>query len=127
MKKLLKTAAIGAIAIASSFALAQPAMASSLSWNVSDGLISYVDSTNQYCVKAYDSEGARQVKANLRISGSSGGGTTITDKNNYYGDMGPTCITLNAFKEDTTLVVSVSTYWGERGSWVGRGSRSFTR
>jgi hypothetical protein len=38
MKKLLKTAAIGAIAIASSFALAQPAMASSLSWNVSDGV-----------------------------------------------------------------------------------------
>ncbi|MGI5284007.1 hypothetical protein ACQEVF_11800 [Nonomuraea polychroma] len=120
MKKLLKTAAVGAIVVASSFAMAQPAMASDLSWNVSDGLISYADSTNKFCVRAYDSEGARQVKATLN-------GYVITDKNNYYGDPGGTCIYLNAYAEGARLVVSASTYWGERGTWVGRGSRTFYR
>ncbi|TMR25669.1 hypothetical protein ETD86_00650 [Nonomuraea turkmeniaca] len=126
MKNLLKTTVVGAALVASSFAMAQPAMASSLSWNVSDGLISYADASNKFCVRAYDSEGARQVTVTL--TPVNGGSTiTITDKNNYYGHSGGTCRYLNnTYKENTSLRATARSYWGERGTWVGRGTRSFT-
>ncbi|MET9251074.1 hypothetical protein [Nonomuraea sp. NPDC003709] len=127
MKNLLKAAAVGAALVASSAAMAQPAMASDLSWTFSDGVISYNDSTNKFCVRAYDSEGARQVSATITPTGG-GRSVTVTDKNDFYGHSGGTCIYLNSsyVPENTSLSVSAKSYWGERGTWVGRGSRTIT-
>ncbi|MCG5218359.1 hypothetical protein [Streptosporangium sp. KLBMP 9127] len=125
MKNLLKTAVVGAALVASSLAMAQPAMASTFSWNVSDGVISYDDASNKFCVRAYDSEGARSVEVTL--TSSSGLKYTITDLNNYYGKPGGTCRYLNnTYSENTSLSATARSYWGERGTWVSRGSKSFT-
>ncbi|MGP3962205.1 hypothetical protein ACTWPT_40060 [Nonomuraea sp. 3N208] len=124
MKNLLKTAVVGAAVVASSLAMAQPAMASSFSWNVGDGVISYDDASNKFCVRAYDSEGARSVEVELPAGGST---FTITDLNNYYGKPGGTCRYLNnIYSENRSLTVTAESYWGERGTWVDRGSKSFT-
>jgi hypothetical protein len=125
MKNLLKTAAVGAVLVASSVAMAQPAMASDLSWTFSDGVISYRDSTNKFCVRAYDSEGARQVTATMTPTGG-GRSVALTDKNDFYDHPGGTCIYLNGHPENTSLSVTAKSYWGERGTWVGRGSRTIT-
>ncbi|MGW4967048.1 hypothetical protein ACWEPL_58350 [Nonomuraea sp. NPDC004186] len=125
MKNLLKAAAVGAALVASSAAMAQPAMASDLSWTFSDGVISYNDSTNKFCVRAYDSEGARQVTATITPTGGSRS-VTFTDKNDYYGHSGGSCMYLNGYSENTSLTVTAKSYWGERGTWVGRGSRTIT-
>ncbi|MCG5217751.1 hypothetical protein [Streptosporangium sp. KLBMP 9127] len=125
MRNLLKVAVVGAALVASSVAMTQPAMASDLSWNVSDGAISYSDSKNKFCARAYDSEGARQVKVTVTAVGK----PTIAfiDKNNYYGHSGGRCVYLTNYREDTRLTVTAATYWGERGTWVNRRTKSFSR
>ncbi|MFI6478030.1 hypothetical protein ACIBH1_08870 [Nonomuraea sp. NPDC050663] len=118
LKNIVKTAVAGIGFAAATLAIAQPASASSFSWNVGDGLITYVDSGNRLCVEAYDSEGARWVE--VRINGR-----TYRDNNNYYGDPGSLCWTLS-LTENATYTATARSYWGERGTTISRGSRSFT-
>ncbi|MFB4270397.1 hypothetical protein [Nonomuraea sp. GTA35] len=127
MKNPFKAAVVSAALVASSVAMAQPAMASDLSWTFSDGVISYRDSTNKFCVRAYDSEGGRQIRTTVTPTGG-GRAVNVTDKNNFYDHPGGTCVYLNSsyVPENTSITVTASSYWGERGTWVGRGSRTIT-
>ncbi|UBU14569.1 hypothetical protein [Nonomuraea gerenzanensis] len=116
-------AVVGAALVASAVVTAQPAMASDLSWTFSDGAISYRDSTNKFCVRAYDSEGARKVTVTATGGGRS---WSLTDQNDHYDHPGGTCISLNGHAENTSVTLTAKSYWGERGTWVGRGSRTIT-
>ena len=115
IKALGRMAVLGVTVAAATIFAAQPAFASDLNWNVGDGVVSYTDSTNTLCAHAYNSEGARQVLI-LNVG---------RDYNNYYGHTGSTCWYLNR-TENSSYTISVNTYWGERGDWVSRGSRTVT-
>jgi len=125
MKNLLKTAMVGATVAATTFALAQPALANSFSRNVSDGTVSYDDGGDRFCAQAFNSEGARWVRVQLVPISRSGPSPTITDYNNYYGHSGSTCTSLATAYEDTQYRADITTYWGERGTAVSRGSVTF--
>jgi hypothetical protein len=118
LKNIVKTAVAGIGLAVATLAFAQPASASSFSWNVGDGLVTYSDSGNALCIRAYDSEGARWVRVVVN-------GRSYTDYNNYYGDSGGTCWTLS-LTENATYTARASSYWGERGTTISRGSKSFT-
>ncbi|MEV0611895.1 hypothetical protein AB0I81_01140 [Nonomuraea sp. NPDC050404] len=119
MKKLSKFAAVSLGVVTASVVLTQPASAANYSWNVGDGTITYTDSSNTLCVRAFDTGGARQVTTNLFWS----------DKNNYYGDPGSSCgiVAGRELPEGTRIVIHVRTYWGERGTWVSKGNKTFYR
>jgi hypothetical protein len=119
MNKLAKFAAVGLGVVTASVVLAQPASAADYRWNVGDGVITYTDSSNTLCVHAYDTEGARQVTTNLFWD----------DQNYYYGDRGASCGIVGGRErpEGTRITIYVRTYWGERGTWVSKGSMSFIR
>ena len=126
MRNLLKTAVVGAGVAAATFALASPALANSFSKSVGDGTISYDDGADRFCAQAYNTDGARQVRVHLVPISRSGPSPEFTDKNNYYGHSGATCSTaLTSAYEDTYYRADVETYWGERGTWVNRGSTYF--
>ncbi|MDP4503227.1 hypothetical protein [Nonomuraea turcica] len=124
MKNLFKAAVVGAAVIASGAVMAQPAMASNLSWTFGDGVVSYADSGNKFCIRAYDSEGARQIKVLWRPTGTSNS-VTFTDKNNYYGHSGGTCWNLTS-TENVSITLTASSYWGERGTWKAQGHKTIT-
>jgi 3-oxoacyl-[acyl-carrier-protein] synthase III len=124
MKNLFKAAVVGAAVVTSGVVMAQPAMASDLSWTFGDGAVSYRDSGNDLCARAYDSEGARQVKV-LWTPHTTQRTSTFIDKNNYYGDSGGSCWDMAGTGENVTVTVTVSSYWGERG-WKNHGSRTIT-
>ncbi|MFI6814725.1 hypothetical protein ACIBG7_20095 [Nonomuraea sp. NPDC050328] len=125
MNKVFKTALVGAAVAVTSFGLAQPALANSFSKNVGDGTISYTDSSDSFCVQAYNSEGARWVEVTLTPVNGGGPTRTVRDNNNYYGHSGSTCTSLATAYEDTYYRASVRTYWGENGSTVSRGNTYF--
>ncbi|GAA4632687.1 hypothetical protein GCM10023196_067120 [Actinoallomurus vinaceus] len=125
MRKLFKTAVVGAGLAAVTFALATPASANSFSQNVGDGVISYDDASDTFCAKAYDSDGARLVEVHLVPLSRSGPDPWWTDRNNYFGAPGPWCKSLSSAYEDTYYRAEVRTYWGERDTWVTRGPYYF--
>ncbi|TMR10377.1 hypothetical protein ETD86_39780 [Nonomuraea turkmeniaca] len=125
MKKLIKTAVVGIGVAAASLALAQPASAASFTWNVGDGTVSYNDGTDTICAQAYNSEGPRWVEVVLAPVNGGGPSYTWRDNNNYYGHSGSTCRSLATAYEDTYYRATVRTYWGERGTIVSRGSKTF--
>lgn len=126
MKKLLKSSVVGVAAAAACVAMAQPALANSFTKNVSDGTISYNDSTDTFCVQAFNSEGARWVEVTLSSVVAGRGPTkTIRDNNNYYGHSGSTCTSLATAYEDSQYRAVVRSYWGERGTTVSRGTTTF--
>ncbi|MEX5633934.1 hypothetical protein [Parafrankia sp. FMc2] len=124
-KKSLKAALVATAAAAASLVLALPASAASFSLNVGDGTVTYSDGVNQFCLTAYNSEGARWVQAVVTpVSSSSAPSYTRRDNNNYYGHSGSTCWTINA-PEDTRYRAVITSYWGERGTTVSRGTQTF--
>lgn len=128
MRNVVRAAAVTVGAAALSLSLAQPASAAS--WgplNVGDGTVSYNDGADRICVKAYNSEGARQVKVTLtRLNKAGPSGFSVIDKNNYYGHSGNTCSTaLSRAYEDTQYRAVITTYWGERGTWKTRATKTF--
>jgi hypothetical protein len=125
MKNLLKTAVVGVTVAAATFALAQPALANSFSTNVGDGTVSYNDGEDRLCAQAFNTEGARWVRVTLVPLSRSGPSPTITDRNNYYGHSGSTCTSLATAYEDTRYRADITSYWGERGTTVSRGSVTF--
>ncbi|MFI7442854.1 hypothetical protein [Nonomuraea indica] len=125
MKKLLKTAVVGATVAAATFALSQPALANSFTKNVGDGTVSYSDADDRFCAQAFNTEGPRWVRVKLVPISRSGPSPTITDYNNSYGHSGSTCTSLATAYEDTHYRADITTYWGERGTTVSRGSVYF--
>ncbi|MFI6513713.1 hypothetical protein ACIBCT_39430 [Streptosporangium sp. NPDC050855] len=95
------------------------------SWNVGDGVVSYNDGTDSICAQAFNSEGARWVEVTLTPVNGGGPSYTWRDNNNYYGHPSATCRSLATAYEDTNYRATVKTYWGERGTTVSRGSRTF--
>lgn len=125
MRKSVKAALVSMTAAAASLVFALPASAASFSANVGDGTVSYSDAINQFCVYAYNSEGARWVQAVVTpVNNSSAPSYTRRDYNNYYGNSGTLCWTINA-PEDTYYRAVVTSYWGERGTTVSRGTWYF--
>lgn len=128
MKKVLRTAVVGAGVAAACLALAQPALANSFSKAVGDGTVSYTDSTDQFCAQAYNSEGLRSVTVKLTPVSGSGPTHHWTDKNINYssgGTSGATCRSLATAYEDTQYRAEIWSYWGERGTTVSRGTVTF--
>ncbi|RJL31349.1 hypothetical protein [Bailinhaonella thermotolerans] len=125
MKNLIKTAVAGIGVMAGSLLLAQPASAASFTWNVGDGQVVYNDSTDQICAQAFNTEGPRWVEVQLAPVNGGGPSYTWKDYNNSYGNPGSTCRSLATAYEDTQYRATVRTYWGERGTTVSRGSRTF--
>ncbi|MGN9837478.1 hypothetical protein ACTMTI_05075 [Nonomuraea sp. H19] len=122
MKKLIKTAVVGIGVAAASLALAQPASAASFSWNVGDGVVTYDDGADSICARAYTGEGSRWVEVSL--APVNGGGPSYTWRDTT-STSGPTCRSLATAYEDTYYRATVRTYWGERGTIVPRGSKTF--
>lgn len=122
MKKLIKTAVVGIGVAAASIALAQPAAAASFTWNVGDGTVTYNDSTDSICADAYTGEGSRWVE--VALVPVNGGGPSYTWRDDTSSG-NPTCRSLATAYEDTYYRATVRTYWGERGTIVNRGSKSF--
>lgn len=122
MKNLLKTAVVGVTVAAATFALAQPALANSFTKNVGDGTVSYDDGADRFCVTAFTGEGSRWVRVKLDAISRSGPEPTITD---YSSSSGATCASLATAYEDTQYRATITSYWGERGTTVSRGSVTF--
>ncbi|MFG2005123.1 hypothetical protein ACGFNU_38860 [Spirillospora sp. NPDC048911] len=127
MKKVLRTAVVGAGVATACFALAQPALANSFSKAVGDGTVSYNDDSDSFCAQAYNTEGLRSVTVKLTPISGSGPSHHWTDKNVNYsgGNSGPTCRSLATAYEDTQYRAEIWSYWGERGTTVSRGSVTF--
>ncbi|MFG3437533.1 hypothetical protein ACGF0J_09840 [Nonomuraea sp. NPDC047897] len=123
MKKLIRTAVVGMGVAAATFALAQPASAASFTWNVGDGTVSYNDGTDTICAQAYNTEGSRWVE--VKLTPVNGGGPSYTWRDSNTSHPGGTCRSLATAYEDTSYRATVRTYWGERGTVVSRGSRTF--
>lgn len=104
-------AAIGASAI--SLVIGQPAFANSFTASTQGGTASYNDGTDSFCVHAYDSEGARWVRAVLKPLNGVGPSPTIYDANN---DTTGNCGSLATAYEDTKYRATISAYWGETGT-----------
>jgi hypothetical protein len=122
MKNVLKTAVVGATVAAATFALSQPALANSFTRNVGDGTVSYDDASDRFCAEAFRTEGLRKVRVKLVPISRSGPSPTIEDSSSTSG---ATCGSLATAYEDTQYRADISTYWGERGTWVSRGSVTF--
>jgi hypothetical protein len=113
MRKTAKAAAVATGIAAVSLLLAQPALANSFSESTQGGTASYTDSSDSFCVHAYNSEGSRWVKAVLKPLNGVGPTVTVYDANN---DTGNNCGSLATAYEDTKYRATISAYWGETGT-----------
>ena len=108
-----KSAIVAIAASAASLALAQPALANSFTTSTQGGTASYNDGTDSFCVHAYDSEGARWVKAVLKPLNGVGPKPTSYDAND---DTAGACGSLATAYEDTKYRATITAYWGETGT-----------
>ncbi|WP_067484074.1 hypothetical protein [Actinomadura hibisca] len=128
MKKLLRTAAVGAGIATVGLTFAQPALANTFNKAVGDGTVSYNDTTDQFCAQAYNTEGLRSITVKLTPISQSGPSHNWTDKNSNYasgGTSGATCRSLSSAYEDTQYRAEIWSYWGERGTTISRGTVTF--
>ncbi len=108
-----KSTIVAIVASAASLVLAQPAFANSFTTSTQGGTASYTDGSDSFCVHAYDSEGARWVRAVLKPLNGVGPTPTIYDANN---DTTGNCGSLATAYEDTNYRATITAYWGETGT-----------
>lgn len=128
MKKLLRTALVGAGAVTACLALAQPASANSFDKGVVEGSVSYRDASDNFCAFAHNNTYTRTyVRVKLTALSRPGPSRDWKDLNTYYsnGTLNPTCRSLSSAHEDTKYRAEVWTYSAKRGTTVKRANFTF--
>ncbi|WP_433475435.1 hypothetical protein ACQPZP_43445 [Spirillospora sp. CA-142024] len=126
MKKLLRTAVVGAGVVTACLSIAQPAWANSFTKRVVDGGVSYNDNADKFCAAAFNTGGPRTVTVKLTAISRSGPSPKWTDKNRYYDHtLNTTCRSLAGAYEDTKYRAEVWTYSANRGTTVKRATITF--
>ncbi|WP_370948554.1 hypothetical protein AB5J62_13505 [Amycolatopsis sp. cg5] len=113
MKNTAKAAFVALGVSAVSLLLTQPASANSFTASTQGGTAQYDDGGDRFCVHAYDSEGARWIKATVKPLNGVGPTLSLSDNNNSTGN---DCGSLATAYEDTKYRATITAYWGETGT-----------